>query len=212
AFLAIERIRVLIQEHGLNFSEALEATRLSNIFTTHTCVPAGIDLFDSALVYEYFAAYCDGAGFTFEQFLALGRKDMQDPAERFSMAVLALKMAAFRNAVSVLHRSVSQEMFQDLWSRLPTAEVPITSVTNGVHAPTWINGDLAMLYDQYLQPDWRDRLEDLKIWDLVQEIPGQELWEVHRKRKRRLVAFVRERSTLSASRRGASKAEIRRVS
>ena len=212
AFLAIERIRVLIQEHGLHFAEALEATRLSNVFTTHTCVPAGIDLFDNALTYEYFAAYCDAAGFTFEQFLSLGRKDMQDPAERFSMAVLALKTAAFRNAVSVLHRSVSQEMFQDLWPRLPTTEVPITSITNGVHAPTWINGDVAMLYDQYLQPDWRDRLEDLKMWDLVHEIPGQELWEVHRKRKRRLVAFVRERSTLSASRRGASKAEIRRVS
>jgi starch phosphorylase len=212
AFLAIERVRLLIEEHGLTFSAALEATRLSNIFTTHTCVPAGIDLFDNGLVYEYFARYCDNSGFTFEQFLSLGRKDMQDPSERFSMAVLALKTAAFRNAVSVLHRWVSQEMFQDLWPRLPTQEVPITCVTNGVHAPTWVNGDLAMLYDQYLQPDWRERLEDRKMWELVHEIPSEELWEVHRKRKRRLVAFVRERSVISATQRRSSAAEIRRVS
>ena len=85
-------------------------------------------------------------------------------------------------------------MFQDLWPKLPVEEVPITSVTNGVHAPSWINGDLAGLYDQYLQPDWRERLEDGQMWQLVHEIPAQELWEMHRKRKRRIVAFVRERA------------------
>ena len=125
--------------------------------------------------------------------LTLGRKSMQDPSERFSMAVFALKTSAFRNAVSILHRYVSQEMFQDLWPRLPIEEVPITSVTNGVHSPTWINGDLAVIYEQYLQPDWRERLEDSKMWELVYEIPNQELWEMHRKRKRRMVSFVRER-------------------
>lgn len=212
AFLAIERVRVLMDETGLTFEEAFECTRVSNIFTTHTCVPAGIDLFDNGLVYEYFAHYCERAGFPFEKLLALGRKNLQDPGERFSMAVLALKSAAFRNAVSVLHRWVSQEMFQDLWPKLPAAEVPITSVTNGVHAPTWINGDLALLYDQYLQPDWRERLEDVKMWELAQEIPNQELWEVHRKRKRRLVAFVRERGMRSAASRKSSAAEVRRVS
>ncbi len=185
---------------------------MSNIFTTHTCVPAGIDLFDNGLVYEYFAQYCEQAGFPFEKLLALGPQELQDPGERFSMAVLALKSAAFRNAVSVLHRWVSQEMFQDLWPKLPTAEVPITSITNGVHAPTWINGDLAVLYDQYLQPDWRERLEDAKMWELAHEIPNPELWEVHRKRKRRLVAFVRERGMRSAHHRKSSVAEVRRVS
>ena len=212
AFLAIERISVLMDEHGLTFEEALEATRLSNVFTTHTCVPAGIDLFDNGLVYEYFSNYCQQAGFPFEKLLDLRRNNMQNPSERFSMAVLALKASAFRNAVSVLHRWVSQEMFQDLWPKLPTPEVPITSVTNGVHAPTWVNGDLAGLYDQYLQPDWRERLEDTKMWELAHEIPNQELWEVHRKRKRRLVAFVRERSIDCASQRQGSLAEIRRLS
>jgi len=102
-------------------------------------------------------------------------------------------------------------MFQDLWPRLPVDEVPITSVTNGVHSPTWINGDLASLYDQYLQPDWRDRLEDTSLWELVHEIPAQELWEMHRKRKRRMVAFVRERSVASATQRKASNAEVKRL-
>jgi len=211
AFLAIERIRVLMSESGLSFEEALEATRVSHVFTTHTSVPAGIDLFDSSLIYDYFRAYCEQARIPFEKLLSLGRKNLQDPTERFSMAVLALKTSAFRNAVSVLHRSVSQEMFQDLWPRLPVEEVPITSVTNGVHAPTWINGDLAALYDQYLQPDWRERLEDSKMWELVHEIPSQELWEVHRKRKRRMVAYVRERAVSCAIQRKASAAEIRRL-
>lgn len=212
AFLAIERIRVLMQENGLTFEEALAATRVSNVFTTHTSVPAGIDLFESSLIYEYFGHYCEQAGIPFDKFLSLGRRDMQDAGERFSMAVLALKASAFRNAVSVLHRSVTQEMFQDLWPRLPVEEVPITSITNGVHTPTWINGDLASLYDQYLQPDWRERLEDAKMWEFVQDIPNQELWEMHRKRKRRLVTFVRERAVNSAMQRKASAAEIRRVS
>ena len=211
AFLAIERIRVLMQENNLSFDQALEATRVSSVFTTHTSVPAGIDLFDSSLVYDYLHVYCEQVGIPFDKLLVLGRKNMQDPAERFSMAVLALKTSAFRNAVSILHRHVSQEMFQDLWPGLPLDEVPITSVTNGVHSPTWISGDLGSLYDQYLQPDWRERLEDPKMWEQVNEIPAQELWEMHRKRKRRMVAYVRERAVASATQRKASLTETRRL-
>ena len=211
AFQAIERVRLLMSEHGLTFEQALEATRLSNVFTTHTSVPAGIDLFDSGLVYEYFHRYCETANIPFEKFLSLGRKNLADPSERFSMAVFALKTSAFRNAVSRLHRTVSQEMFQDLWPRLPVEEVPITSITNGVHSPTWINGDLASIYDQYLQPDWRERLEDTKMWELVHEIPSQEIWEMHRKRKRRMVAYVRERVASAGMARKASTSEMRRL-
>lgn len=211
AFLALERIRVLMEEEGLTFDQALQATRVGNVFTTHTSVPAGIDLFDSSLIYDYFHAYCEQAGFPFENFLRLGRKNMQDPGERFSMAVLALNASGFRNAVSALHRTVSQEMFQDLWPKIPVEEVPITSITNGVHLPTWINGDLAVLYDQYLQPDWRERMEDAGMWEMVHEIPSEELWEMHRKRKRGTVAFVRERSVNSALQRKAPASEVRRL-
>jgi starch phosphorylase len=211
AFLAVERIRVLMEEQGLTYDEALAASRQNNVFTTHTSVPAGIDLFDGGLMYDYFHDYCRRAGISFEQFAGLGRRNPHDMGERFSMAILAFKTSAFRNAVSRLHRQVSQEMWQDLWPDLPVEEVPITSITNGVHLPSWLNGDLATLYDQYLQPDWRDRYQDPRIWDLVQDIPSQELWEAHRRRKRRLVAFVRERMGGFAAERNASPAELRRL-
>ncbi len=211
AFLALERMRLLIREAGLNFEEALEACRTNNIFTTHTSVPAGIDLFDPAMMHEYFAEYCRDAGIPFDQLLALGRREIFDQNERFSMAILAIKTSSYRNAVSCLHRLVSQDMFSGLWPKLPVWEVPITSVTNGVHLPTWLNGDLAQLYDQYLQPDWRERYQEPGIWELVQDIPGRELWESHRKRKRNLIGFVREHVVASAVNRKASAGEQKRL-
>ena len=212
AFLALERMRLLIEQEKLSFEEAVEACRSNNVFTTHTSVPAGIDLFDPGMLYQYFEAYCASSGIPFDKFLALGRKQTYSPQDPFSMAILAIKTSAFRNAVSSLHRQVSQEMWQDLWPRLPVWEVPITSITNGVHLPTWLNGDLAQIYDMYLQPDWRERYPDPKLWDLVQDIPNQELWEAHRRRKRNLVSFVRERVAASAVARKASTGEQRRLS
>jgi starch phosphorylase len=209
AFLALERIRVLMTEHHLSFEESLAATRASNIFTTHTPVPAGIDLFDPGLIYYYFNAYCSDLGIQFDQLMALGRRNPSNREERFSMAILALKTSAHRNAVSKLHRQVSQEMWHDLWPQLPIWEVPISSVTNGVHLTSWLNGDLAAMYDQYLQPDWRERFNDPAVWEQVKDIPDEELLEVHRRRKRRLVNFVRERQRSSALRRQASAAEMR---
>jgi starch phosphorylase len=212
AFLALERIRLLMQEQKLTFEEALEACRINNVFTTHTPVPAGIDLFDAGMMYFYFQEYCQIANINFEKFLSLGRRDPNDGDERFSMAVFALKTSSYRNAVSRLHREVSQEMWSGLWPQLPIWEVPITSVTNGVHLTTWLNGDLAALYDQYLQPDWRERYGDPAAWEQVQEIPDEELLEVHRRRKRRLITFVRESQTAAALRRKVSSAELKRAS
>lgn len=211
AFLALERIRLLIHEHGLSFEEALEVSRSNNVFTTHTSVPAGIDLFESGLMWGYFQEYCQETGIDFERLMALGRRNPADPYEPFSMAILAIKASAFRNAVSRLHRQVSQDLWQDLWPQLPVWEIPITSITNSVHLPSWLNSDLATLYDQYLQPDWRERATDPKTWEQVADIPDQELWEAHRRRKRRLVAFVRERQVESAKQRKASLAELRRA-
>jgi starch phosphorylase len=211
AFLALEQIRVHMRDHGLNFDEALEAARASNVFTTHTPVPAGIDLFDPGMMYHYFSEYCREVGIDFQQLMSLGRRNVFDRDERFSMAVLALKTSAYRNAVSRLHRQVSQEMFHDLWPQLPVWEVPITSITNGVHVPSWLNGDLAQLYDQYLEPDWRERFNDTSVWQQVKDIPDEELMEAHRRRKRRLVNFVRARQHASAVRRQASAAEVRRA-
>jgi glycogen phosphorylase len=211
AFLAIERMRRFIKEYKLTFEQAFEACRANSVFTTHTPVPAGIDLFDPGMLYEYFGEYCTESGIPFEKFLALGRFRPENHHEPFSMAISAIQTSAFRNAVSSLHRQVSQEMWQELWPKLPVWEVPITSVTNGVHLLTWLNGDLAQLYDQHLQPDWRERNADPRIWDLVQDIPQQELWEAHRRRKRYLVSFVRERVVTAAVGRKAPAAEQRRL-
>ena len=211
AFLALERIRVLMNEEKLTFEEAEYATRSNNVFTTHTSVPAGIDLFDAGLMREYFQDYCNDVGIPIADLLALGRRSPADSEAPFSMAVAAFKTSAYRNGVSLLHRRVSQQMWEDLWPRLPVWELPITSITNGVHLPSWINGDVANLYDQYLQPDWREGHAEPKIWEQVSEIPSAELWEAHRRRKRRMVGFLRERAVESATARKAPSPHVRQM-
>jgi glycogen phosphorylase len=212
AFLALERIRVLMQEQGLTFEEAFEAARSNNVFTTHTSVAAGIDLFDSELMHEYFDEYCRDTQIEFEQLMLLGRRRPGEIGERFSMALLAIKTSSYRNAVSRLHRSVSQEMWSDLWPQLPVWEIPITSITNGVHLRSWLNTDLGELYDEYLPPDWRDDYANPGAWQALEEIPDHELWEVHKRRKRRLISFVRERSVACALARKAPATEVQRAS
>lgn len=209
AFLALERIRVFIEKHGLTFEEALVATRTNNIFTTHTPVPAGIDLFDPGMMYHFFQSFCREANIDFDKFMELGRRNPDDRGERFSMAILALKTSAYRNAVSRLHGEVSREMWHELWPQIPVSEIPIAYVTNGVHLPSWLNGDLADLFDQYLEPDWREHQQNPDMWKLVKEIPDEELLEAHRRRKRRLIGFIRERQVASAQRRKVSGAELR---
>jgi starch phosphorylase len=212
AFLAIERIRLLMAEQHLSFDEALDAARQNNVFTTHTSVPAGFDLFEPSLVHEYFRDYCDQSGIGFSNMLALGRGNPGDTGEPFSMAICAIKTSSWRNAVSHLHHKVSQEMFQYLWPELPTNEVPIAPITNGVHLLTWLNGDLAAVYDQYLQPDWIERYKEQRAWESIADIPDAELWEAHRRRKRRLIQFVRTRIQSAGIKRKASTAELRRLS
>jgi starch phosphorylase len=212
AFLALERIRVLMQEQGLSFEEALEASRANNVFTTHTSVAAGIDLFDPGLMHEYFGDYCRETRIDFEQLMQLGRWNPRDSGERFSMAILAIKTSSYRNAVSRLHQRVSQNMWSGLWPQLPVWEIPITSITNGVHLRSWLNTDLAGLYDEYLPPDWRERYDDAATWEAVDEIPDHELWEVHKRRKRRLISFVRDRLAACALARKAPATEVQRAS
>lgn len=210
AFLAIERVRELMVNQGLGFHEALDATRENNVFTTHTSVPAGIDLFEGTLIQEYFGDYCREAGILVEELLLLGHNGKDSS---FSMAILALKASAYRNAVSRLNREVSQQLWQSLWPRLPVWEVPITSVTNGVHLPTWINADLARLYDRYLPSEWREEHNrDPRMWQLIEDIPNQELWEVRRARKRRLISFARQRACAAAAARNLPSSEVRRLS
>ncbi len=212
AFLALERIRILMEEQGhqgaLSFAEAREAASAGNVFTTHTPVPAGIDRFPPELMDKYLSNYYKKLGLSREEFLALGRENSADNGEPFSMAVLALRLASRTNGVSQLHGQVSRKMWQSLWPGVPEDEVPITSITNGIHIPSWISFDMARLYNRYLGPRWLERPDDRTIWERVDEIADEELWRTHERRRQRLVAMVRRRLREQLEKRGAPPSEI----
>ena len=208
AFLALERIRILIQEEGLNFIEARQVVASSNIFTTHTPVPAGIDLFPPDKLLYYLGYYADIFGLSRDQLLALGRENTGDLASPFSMAILALKMATFANGVAQLHGVVSREMFQELWQNLPTEEVPITAITNGVHARSCVAKATQELYDRYLGPNWSSASVDNPLWERLEAIPDEELWRNHERCRLDMVVYVREHLVRHLRDRGASPTEI----
>ncbi|MBC8264435.1 MAG: alpha-glucan family phosphorylase [Anaerolineales bacterium] len=212
AFLALERIRILMKEQELSFAEAREAASSGNVFTTHTPVPAGIDRFPPHLMDKYFSNYYKGLGLSREEFLALGRENPADNGAPFSMAILALRLAANTNGVSQLHGQVSRRMWQGIWPGVPEDEVPITSVTNGIHIPSWISLSMARLYGRYLGPRWLERPDDQTVWERVDGIPDEELWRTHERRRERLVAAVRRRLCEQLNRRGVSPSEIERAS
>ncbi|MGB9880056.1 MAG: alpha-glucan family phosphorylase, partial [Anaerolineae bacterium] len=211
AFLAIERIRQLVNEHGLTFAEAKEVVCAGGVFTTHTSVPAGIDLFAPHLVDKYLGHYYDALGISRSDFLALGRINPMNQDEPLNMAVLALRLAAQSNAVSQLHGQVSRRLWQKVWPGVPEWEVPILAISNGIHTRSWISQDMANLFDRYLGPNWRERPSDQTIWEAVDEIPDEELWRLHERRRARLVAFVRRRLRTQLEARGAPPAEIARA-
>lgn len=204
AFVALERIRRLMQRESLNFAEARYATRAGHVFTTHTPVPAGNDYFSPALMEHYFHSYWPQLGLDRDGFLALGRRNPGDSFEEFCMTVLALNLSNHNNAVSRLHESVSRDMWAGLWPEAPRAELPISHVTNGVHAESWISHDLTHLLDNYLGPAWRSRTGDADAWDGMEHIPIEELWRTHERRRERLVAFARGRLRQQLAQRGAS--------
>jgi len=208
AFLALERIRILIQEEGLRYAEAKQVVASSNIFTTHTPVPAGIDLFPPDKVLYYLGHYADVFGLSTDQLLGLGRENPEDFTTPFSMAVLALKMATFANGVAQLHGVVSREMFRGLWQNLPVEEVPITAITNGVHARSCVAKSTQELYDRYLGPNWSSQGVDNPLWDRLEAIPDEELWRNHERCRLDMIVYVRERVVRNLRDRGASPAQI----
>jgi starch phosphorylase len=208
AFLALERVRRLMETHGLSFAEAREAVSPGAVFTTHTPVEAGHDYFPPELLERYFADYVRGLNLPFQEFLALGRKDPTDQTENFCMTVLALRMAGRSNGVARLHGHVSRRMWQGLWPKVPEDEIPIIHITNGVHFPSWISRDMKELYDRYLGPHWRDEPADQSVWKRADRIAAEELWRTHERRRERLVSFTRRRLRDQLERRGASQTEI----
>lgn len=211
AFCGLERIRVFMEEYKRDFATAREAVVAGTCFTTHTPVPAGNDVFPPQLMDQYFGHYLPQLKIDRSEFLGLGRQNPRDENEHFSMTVLAIRLANMTNAVSKLHGQVSRRMWKNIWPELPEAEVPITSITNGIHTRSWLAPEMAQLYDRYLGVQWEDRPTDYAIWKRVENIPDAELWRTHERRRERLVAFARSRLKAQLRRRGAPPAEIARA-
>ncbi len=215
AFLNLERIREMVQGErhlpspgtgegpgvGVPFDAAVEAVRAGSIFTTHTPVPAGHDAFAFELMEKFFWQFWGQMGIDRERFLNLARHE-QSWGPQFSMTVLAFHLSAYHNGVSELHGQVSREMWKEMWPGTPVGQVPITSITNGVHTGTWLAGELRELYDRYLQSDWLEEVDNPATWDALASVPDGELWAVHNQRKAKMVDFVRDRVARQYTRHG----------
>jgi len=191
SFLGMELLRRHVQEGGCSYSEALEAVSSSLIFTTHTSVPAGNDVFPSDDIRRYFERFWAKLGISIDEFLHLGVRDNE--TWNFNMTVLALKLSGYKNGVSALHGEVSRKIFNSLWNELPADEVPITHITNGVHVQTWLSNNMKKLYDEYFPKNWESVLYKPEVWDGVKDIPNQKLWAVHLKLKKEMMTFIQHR-------------------
>ncbi|MDQ6522471.1 alpha-glucan family phosphorylase [Nocardioides sp. LHD-245] len=206
-FLGVERIRELTAESDVDFATALEAGRASTVFTTHTPVPAGIDRFPRSLVEQYLGEHGATPGVPVDQVLALGAEDYDggDPGV-FNMAVMGFRLAQRANGVSQLHGHVSRGMFNGLWPAFDEAEVPITSITNGVHAPTWVAPEVAALAEAQGADYHGD--DAAAFWAAFDKVPGPDVWRTKRRLRERLVEDARRRLRRSWEKRGASPAEL----
>ncbi len=208
AFLALERIRVMMKETpGLDFWQASDICAAGNLFTTHTPVPAGLERFGYDLIDEHFAYLWETLGLTREEFHDLGRENMGG-FDLFSMAVLALKLSHATNAVSQLHGAVSRAMWQWVYPEVPEHEIPLGAITNGIHIESWLSGEMTSLYDRYLDPAWHDEPDNAAIWADVDRIPDAELWRTHERRRERLVSLARRKLRAQLQARSATQAEI----
>jgi glycogen phosphorylase len=191
---AIERIRELRASRQMTLEEARLVARAGIVFTTHTPVAAGSDYFEPALVEDLLGPYLTQVGLSFDRFMDLGRQRPGDPRERLCTTYAALRLADQSVGVSRLHGAVSRRLWKDAWRALPETQVPIGSVTNGVHMPTWIAPEIADLLRRYVGPDWWDLDGRDGRWQAVMEIPAAELWARHAALKQRLLEFAMQRS------------------
>lgn len=190
---AMERIRELRASRQITLEEARLVARAGIVFTTHTPIAAGSDYFDPGLVWDMLSPYLAQVGISFDRFMDLGRQRPGDPRELFCTTYFALRLADQSVGVSRLHGSVSRRLWKDAWRGLPEAQVPIGSVTNGVHMPTWVAPEIADLLSRYVGPDWWDLDPADGRWHAVYEIPAKDLWAVHLEQKRQLIELTKER-------------------
>ena len=206
AFLALERIRQL--RSAMTFDEALAATRSSNVFTIHTLVKAGLDEFPIELMDKYFGSFFPHLGISRNQFLALGRIFTDDDNESFKMPILAMRLSSYINGVSKLHGQISRQVWSSLWPGVPVKEVPIISITNGVHIKSWLADEMNSIYEKYLGPNWAEGTFSNPVWNNIDEIPDEQFWLAHQRCKEQLVVFARDRLKAQLQRRGTYHTEI----
>ena len=211
AFLILELIKDIIEEKEVSFDIARDIATSKTVFTTHTPVPAGNDIFPIDLVDKYFKNFWPKLGIEREEFLKLGMKPTKELEPGFNMGILALKIAGEKNGVSKLHGAVSRELFGDVWPEIAAAESPITHVTNGIHTCSWLAPNIKKLYNKYLMPYWQDSMYLDSVWEKIDSIPDEKLWEVHMERKEKLIKFVKQNVTNRLRNSGVSYEEINEI-
>lgn len=192
SFLTIELIKNTMKYKEVSFEIAKDIVSAMAVFTTHTPVPAGNDIFPIELVEKYFNGYWNRLGISKEQFLRLGMKPGDDMNNGFNMGILALKIAGKKNGVSKLHGAVSRELFGDVWPNVPANESPIDYVTNGVHTCSWLAPSIKELYNEYLRPYWQDNIQSDEVWKDIYKVPDEKLWEIHQSRKEKMIRMVKQ--------------------
>lgn len=196
SFVTLELIKDVVEEKKVSFPMANDIVSAKTIFTTHTPVPAGNDIFTTELVEKYFKNFWGRMGIEREEFLKLGMKGgITELETTFNMGILGLKIAGKKNGVSELHGEVSRELFSDIWPNIAPHESPITHVTNGVHTCSWLAPNIKELYNKYLTPYWQDNIHEDSVWKKVNNIPNDKLWEAHIERKKKLISLVKENIT-----------------
>ena len=211
SFLVLELIREIMEDKKVSFNIAKDIVTAKTVFTTHTPVPAGNDIFPTSLVETYFKDFWKPLGITREEFLGLGMKPKEENKTTFNMGILALKIAGKKNGVSKLHGAVSRELFGEVWPEIAPNESPITYVTNGIHTCTWLAPTLKELYNKYLTPYWQDKIHLNETWEKINNIPDKELWEEHQLRKQKLLKLVSENTTNRLRKNGMHYDQIREI-
>ncbi len=204
AFIIIERIRELVADSGLSFEVALEAVRSCTVFTTHTPVPAGHDIFPLELFDRHMSGFAGLLGVSTKQLHELGSGDFGHGAHGFNQTALSIHGASYVNGVAKLHGEVSSVICQSMWPDLTPEENPVTSVTNGVHVATWLAPEWISAFNQHLGGQWRGHMLDPDYWENVQEIPDYLYWSIHQTNKQRMLVYVREQLERQARRNGES--------
>jgi starch phosphorylase len=211
SFLVLQLISNIIAEKKVSFPIAKDIVSAKTVFTTHTPVPAGNDIFPIELVEKYFDGFWDSLAISKEEFLELGMKPNEENKTTFNMGILALKIAGKKNGVSKLHGAVSRELFGEVWPNIAANESPITYVTNGVHTCTWLAPNIKKLYNKYLKPYWQDDIQNDNTWQKVADIPDKELWNAHYDRKVKLLKLVKDNITTRMKREGYRYDEINKI-